>query len=184
MAVAICLAGYGYYRWSAPYWLMRRFVGAVERKDARTIYELSDPRERREARVTPAAVALMLDRVLPDPIRAADEVHDPGIPGGWHGGPDGRQCQWIVYWSDPRTGRALPGKAVTMRPQLGSTVVVKPTPEGWRVLVGVFFLGTCQHRWGPRPGNIEFVKASTQAGMTGYVHMQGKLRDFRDLLQF
>jgi hypothetical protein len=181
VALSIAAGGCWYYRWTEPYRVMKRLVAAVEHGDTQAIYELSDPGEGRKLSLTPAGTALAIERALPGPVRRDEVVHDPGIPDGWEDGPNGRECGWIVYWSDQRTGRPLPGRVGLKRLQLRSTVVVRPTPEGWRVPVGTFLMATCHSRWGVDQGTRAYSRIAQQAGMSGYVNLEGDLVSLESL---
>jgi hypothetical protein len=180
--VAAAVALYAYLAWSAPYRAAQAFVRAVETRDARAIVALSYPSET-ETNLTPRAVQLALDRILPTPVRRdGDLIPSAAAPGGgWRGAAqrttrlEGTICRWHLGWVDPRTGQPLSG--VGEEGRLVSDIFVKPSDRGWRVLVGQFLWDTCRARWGVGPsGTAAFAAIASQAGITGRINTEGRLR--------
>lgn len=171
------LAAYLYSVWIAPYRVMLQFVRAVEMRDVGTIAALSYPPERATTGLSPAGLRVALDLLFPVSVRPLGDPEPAAHhPGTWRGDAErispleGTLCQWDVVWADAGTGRPLPAVWPQIRPQLSSPIILKPTPNGWRVLVGDFLQATCRSRWGVgRNGRRAYVAIARRAGMAGYL---------------
>lgn len=180
---------YLYVSWTAPYRVMKNFVAAVERRDAKTILALSHPLERERANLTEAGIGIAIRTVFPIPVRKSGEaVPAGGRPGGWRGDADrtspdeGTLCQWNVGWSDHRSGQPLLSGWTQGPSHLSSPIILKPSDRGWRVLVGEFFQATCRAQRGSHEeGSRAFAYMARQADMRGYIDTAGDLRDLERL---
>jgi hypothetical protein len=184
--VLVVLALYLYSTWIAPYRVMLRFVRAVAQRDVGTIMALSYPPEREKTQLSPTALTVALDALFPVPVRPlGDPVPAAHHPSTWRGEAErvspleGILCQWDAQWADATTGRPLPAAWPLFRYELSSPIILKPTPAGWRVLVGEFLQATCRSRWGVgRSGRRAYVAIARQSGMAGYLDSND---DFHDL---
>jgi hypothetical protein len=177
--VLLLIGAWFYLSWLAPYRVMLQFVDAVEHGDAKKIFALSHPAERELAGLTLPAVEQTFSRAFPVPLRRDGEpIPSARHPGGWRGDAErttpgeGTVCCWRVYWKDARSGKRLPARwflPADGREQLCSSVVLKPSSEGWRVFVTDFLLGTYQSAWGKPQGRQELASVARQVGLKGFV---------------
>jgi hypothetical protein len=173
---------YTYRVWTAPYRVMQKFVKAVELRDARTIISLSYPLEQEIAGLTTEAVHMALNRIFSAPVRQVGPAQpSAGRRGGWRGNADrtspleGTLCEWDILWEAAGTARPLVGTARRQH-RFSSPIIVKPTAQGWRVLVGEFLRSACISQYDTyQAGRQAFVYTAANAGISAYVDTSDEL---------
>jgi hypothetical protein len=157
---------------------MKWYVEAVESGDYQTVFKLTDAREKAEVGVSEAGIRRAFQTLNDLPLRAGqiDVGHMLKMK-------EGPLYQYFVNWLDSRTGKPLPGtrplgRAEFRQVQSSSFLVVKTTPEGLRVATTLFLYSTCRNRHGYL---LPFVKASREAGITGWIHRDGEVKRLEEI---
>lgn len=170
---------------TAPWRTMRKFLNAVEREDAAKIVSLAVPEERKLCGVTEKSVKKILDATLGKwrPFKAVrvGKVPWKSVPIfkelGWH--------RWFVIWGDAVSGKPIPFHSSVRgyppygiySPQLFTEITVRPTDEGWKVLVTEFLI---QLTFGVY-GAPKYLSVLHHAGVRGEVNVLTKPGEFRPL---
>jgi len=166
----------GYLRWSAPYRAALRFAQAVERRDARALYRGSDPVERHSLKLTEAGVQRYLHAFLDGDYQAVRlefrPEPQPTGPRDWIG-PITWQ-QWKVTWQRrPGSPRRPAADERPLPDRFETSITVRRSEEGWRVLTSPFFAAVAERRLG-RPGGIRaWARIAREVGLKGLVQDQG-----------
>lgn len=169
---------------TAPWRIMRKFVHAIEKEDITTIVSLAVPEERKYCGVTEKSVHMILETTLGKwrPFRAVKIQKVPWrhVPIyrelGWH--------RWFVIWGDAVTGKPIPFHSTgrgypaygISTPQLFTEITVRPTNEGWRVVVTEFLIQLTYGVYG-----IEYLYILHKAGIKGKIDILTKPNEFKPL---
>ncbi|MCS7187145.1 MAG: hypothetical protein RMK89_09365 [Armatimonadota bacterium] len=185
--ITIVFAGIVYYIHliTLPYQTLKNFITAVENENVKDIVYLAVAEERKFCGVTEQSVKAILDATLGRwrPFKAVriEKVPWERVPVykelGWH--------RWLVVWGDAvsgkpipfhSSGRGYPAYGITS-PQLFTEIDVRPTDEGWRVLVTGFLI---QLTYGVY-GLSEYLSILHRSGIKGEVNVLTKPGEFRPL---
>jgi len=184
VTIIVSVIIYYIYILTAPWRTMRKFVHAIEKEDIATIVSLAVPEERKYCGVTEKSVRMILETTLGKwrPFKAVKIQRVPWgyVPIykelGWH--------RWFVIWGDAVTGKPIPFHSTgrgypaygISTPQLFTEVTVKPTGEGWRVVVTEFLIQLTYGVYG-----LKYLYILHKAGIKGEVDVLTKPNEFKPL---
>jgi len=169
---------------TAPWRTMRKFIYFVENEDIEKIVSLATYEERKYCGITEQSVRIILENTL-GRWRPFKAVRIGKVPWGhvpiykdlgWH--------RWFVIWGDAVSGKPIPhisGRGYPAygisSPQLFTEITVRPTDEGWRVIVTEFLI---QLTYGVY-GRSKYLSVLHSAGIKGEVNVLTKPGEFKPL---
>ena len=182
--ISVGIILYYIYMLTAPWRTMRKFVHAIEKEDIAIIVSLAVPEERKYCGVTENSVRMILEATLGKwrPFKAVKIQKVPWrhVPIykeiGWH--------RWFIIWGDAVTRKPIPfystGRGYLAygisTPQLFTEVTVRPTDEGWRVVVTEFLIQLTYGVYGSK-----YLYILHKAGIKGTVDVLTKPNEFKPL---
>lgn len=172
--LVVVILGILYVRWQ-PYRVANEFIQAIENRDARTLYRLATPQEKREFGLTEQGIRRILSQMFERPVK----LHFLEEDSRWYTRLNGQpQLEQYPRWKDKTTDKPLWNANINR--QVLSHVIVLKTEEGWRVNTGMFLWTTWRTHFGKMEGKKwspsdkeAFVALAKKNGITGYYDTNG-----------